>query len=219
MAMNEAVPPARRQKEDRRLLTRLQKQRKLWLRLAVAGAGIAILFLRSSWPEGGVVNTLIETTGLALIALCILGRAWSILYIGGRKASELVDHGPYSVTRNPLYVFSFLGALGVGFQSGSLVIGLAALVLAAIVFVPVVRREEEVLARTFGAPFEAYCQRVPRFWPRLALWRDPPTVSFAPPLLYSTLRDSLVFAAAYPLFELVELLQDKGILPVLAWLP
>ena len=153
--------------EDRLTLRKLQKRRKLWLRGAVTLCALALLFVQSSWPDDGLVHESLETLGLLAIIACIAGRSWSILYIGGRKTNQLVSLGPYSVSRNPLYVFSFLGAFGIGLQSGSLTIGLVCLAIAAVIFVPVVQREEEVLARTFGAEFDAYRSRVPRFGPRL----------------------------------------------------
>lgn len=205
--------------EDRLTLRKLQKRRKLWLRGAVTLCALALLFVQSSWPDDGLVHESLETLGLLAIIACIAGRSWSILYIGGRKTNQLVSLGPYSVSRNPLYVFSFLGAFGIGLQSGSLTIGLVCLVIAAVIFVPVVQREEEVLARTFGAEFDAYRSRVPRFGPRLTSWRDAELVSFSPVLLYHTVRDGLVFACAYPLFEILGYCQDAGWLPVLLRLP
>lgn len=205
--------------EDRELLRRLQQRRKVWLRALVCASALALLFIELDWLDGSVIHELLETAGLILILVCIAGRAWSILYIGGRKTNELVDLGPYSVSRNPLYMFSFLGALGVGLQSGSIVIGLICLAVAAIVFVPVVYGEEEVLARTFGQSFQDYKVRVPRFGPRLSTWQDAKRVTFSPVLLYGTVRDSLVFACAFPVFELIAVLQNAGYLPVILRVP
>jgi protein-S-isoprenylcysteine O-methyltransferase Ste14 len=47
-----------------------------------------------------------------------------------RKIEELVTVGPYSVMRNPLYFFFILGGIGVGAQSGSVVVALICGVLA-----------------------------------------------------------------------------------------
>jgi protein-S-isoprenylcysteine O-methyltransferase Ste14 len=215
--LNQYAKPGRPTK-DRQLLSRLQRRRKILLRFAIGFAMAALLFIRSVWPPDHLLHETLESVGLALIAACILGRAWSILYIGGRKAHQLVEVGPYSVSRNPLYLFSFMGALGIGLQSGSLMIGLFCVLGAAAIFVPVVQKEEEVLARTFGETFEDYCQRVPRFGPRLSAWRDAEMVSVAPRLLYLTMRDGLVFVCALPVFELIETMQAMGYLPVLVWL-
>ena len=150
---------------------------------------------------------------------CILGRAWCTLYIGGRKAHELVELGPYSVSRNPLYLFSFAGTLGLGLLSGSATVGIVFLLAALAVFVPVVRREEEILRSMFGPPYEAYMARVPRFLPSISGWKDAETISFSPPLFYMTLRDGLVFLLAAPLFGLIEILQRSQLLPRLLVLP
>jgi protein-S-isoprenylcysteine O-methyltransferase Ste14 len=204
---------------SREYLGRVQKKRKLWLRAAVAVSLMVMPFVMSRWAEGSRIHELLEHLGLALIAACILGRAWCTLYIGGRKAHELVEIGPYSLMRNPLYFFSFMGALGVGMQSGSLTIGLFFLGIALAVFLPVVRREEAILQGMFGDPFSAYRARVPRFWPRITAWRDAKAVTFSPGLFYVTLRDGLVFLCAVPFFELIDVLQRYHILPAIAALP
>lgn len=53
-----------------------------------------------------------ELTGYLLLIAAALGRIWAFAYIGGRKNRELCQKGPYALTRNPLYFFSFLGVVG-----------------------------------------------------------------------------------------------------------
>jgi len=204
---------------SREYLGRVQKKRKLWLRVAIALSIVVMPFLTSRWADGSGIHEALEILGLALIAACILGRAWCTLYIGGRKAHELVEIGPYSLMRNPLYFFSFMGALGLGMQSGSLTVGLLFLGIALAIFLPVVRREEAILQGMFGDAFSAYRARVPRFWPRISAWRDAKAVTFSPALFYITLRDGLVFLCAVPFFELIDVLQRFQVLPVMAAFP
>ena len=117
--------------------------------------------------------------------------------------------------RNPLYFFSAIGALGVGAQSGSIIVALSFALLCIAAFHIVIRREERFLAGQFGADYQSYLARVPRFWPNPRLFRDDPVLSVHPKRLYVTLMDGLVFFAAVPAFEAVEYLQETGALPVL----
>lgn len=59
------------------------------------------------------MRAVIERTGGLLILLCIAGRTWCSLYIGGHKERQLIVSGPYSITRNPLHAFSILGTVGI----------------------------------------------------------------------------------------------------------
>lgn len=160
-----------------------------------------------------------EAFGLGLIIICIVGRSWCSLYIGGRKKAEIVSRGPYSISRNPLYVFSFFGAFGVGAQSGSVTIAALFMLAAYAVFFFTVKREEAWLEAMFGAGYVAYCERTPRFLPDFALWRDEAVLSVRPSFFLTTLRDGMVFLLAIPLFEAVDLAQALGWLRVLARLP
>ena len=216
LAKTGSVPDAAASRE---YLGRVQKRRKLWLRGAAALCILVLPFVTSRWPDGSTLHEAFELVGLGLIVACILGRAWCTLYIGGRKAHELVELGPYSLSRNPLYVFSFMGALGLGMQSGSLTIGLLFLGIALAIFLPVVRREEEILQSMFGDAFASYRSRVPRFWPRIGAWRDAAAMTFSPGLFYVTLRDGLVFICVVPVFELIDMLQRWHVLPTVAALP
>ncbi|MFT0858522.1 methyltransferase family protein [Ancylobacter sp. G4_0304] len=215
--MNDA-PNATRPSFD---IAAVQSVRKTVLLALGALATSALLFGASLWPDSGdaSLHEIIETIGRALIVLAILGRTWCSLYIGGRKKAEVVDLGPYSICRNPLYVFSFIGAAGAGAQFGSVTAALAAAVITVLVFAIVVRKEERFLTERFGEAYLAYKARVPRFIPNPALWRNTTTLEIRPQLVVRTFVDACVFLASIPLAEGIEMAQDAGLLPVLWMLP
>jgi protein-S-isoprenylcysteine O-methyltransferase Ste14 len=199
-------------------LGRYQHMRRVALFGAIVVVSAGLLFCSSRYGDGAL-HEFVEALGIGLIGIGILGRLWCTVYIGGRKSAEIVDRGPYSVTRNPLYVFSTIAATGVGAQTGSVVVALFFGIATAMAFHIVIRREEHHLAGIFGDAYADYLGRVPRFFPKFALFRDADRVEARPERLYRTLGDGLVFLVAVPAFEAVELLQDAGWLPVLLRLP
>ena len=200
-------------------LQRVQKIRKLAVLVALVGLMGASMVTQSIDGIDGEWHERVESIGLVAIVVSIVGRAWCSLYIGGRKKSEIVDRGPYSVTRNPLYVFSYIGAFGIGAQSGSASVGAAFVLAAMVVFYMTVKREEAFLEREFGAVYAAYKARTPRFWPRFSLWRDEERLTIRPALFVTTILDGLVFLLAIPVFELIDIGQASGWLEVVARLP
>jgi protein-S-isoprenylcysteine O-methyltransferase Ste14 len=196
-----------------------QAMRRLVLAILVIVLLTALLFGQSVFPPDTTVHETIEMVGVLLIFLGIVGRLWSTLYIGGRKSGEIVSGGPYSMTRNPLYVFSTMAAAGVGAQMGSVLATLGFGLLCAAAFHIVILREEKYLKDMFGAPYQAYMARVPRFIPDPSLYDEGDTGSFRPKLLFGTLLDGLVFLAAMPFFESIDAMQQSGVLPVLFRLP
>ncbi len=199
-------------------LQRVQRIRKLAVLVALVGLVGASLVTQSSDGIDGEWHERVEVIGLVAIVLSIVGRAWCSLYIGGRKKSEIVDRGPYSITRNPLYVFSYIGAFGIGAQSGSATLGFAFVLAAMVVFYMTVKREEAFLEREFGAVYAAYKARTPRFWPRFSLWRDEEQLTIRPALSVTTILDGLIFLLAVPVFELIDVGQASGWLQVMAHL-
>ncbi|MDH6231294.1 protein-S-isoprenylcysteine O-methyltransferase Ste14 [Mesorhizobium soli] len=196
-------------------LSRFQHRRRLALAALITVAFVALLFVQSALPAGSKSHEYVEVVGFVLILVAILGRTWCTLYIGGRKSAEIVDKGPYSVTRNPLYVFSAIGAGGVGALMGSVTVAVIFAVLTYLSFLYVILVEEDYLKRTFGEVYLRYLDRVPRFFPNFSLFKDAEMLSVRPKTLYRTFTDGLIFLVAYPFFEFVEYLQDSGVLPVL----
>ena len=206
-------------RQARSALSRYQSMRRLVLAALVLLLLTLLLVGQAAFPRETVVHESVEMLGVLLIFLGIAGRLWSTLYIGGRKSEEVVTGGPYSITRNPLYVFSSMAAAGVGAQMGSIVAMVGFGLICAAAFHIVILREERFLKEAMGAPYEAYLKRVPRFWPRLSLYEEGNTGSFKPKLLLNTLLDGLVFLVAMPFFEIIEAAQNSGWLTVLFRIP
>src|SRR5713226_3679090 len=97
-----------------------QHMRRMVLAVLIVVLFATLLFGQSVFPPHTPVHETLEMVGVLLIFLGIVGRLWATLYIGGRKSAEVVTGGPYSITRNPLYVFSTVAAAGVGAQIGSI---------------------------------------------------------------------------------------------------
>lgn len=196
-----------------------QRLRRITLAMLLALVFFVLLFGQSIFPPETVAHEAIEMTGIVLIVIGIAGRLWSTLYIGGRKSATIVTDGPYSITRNPLYVFSSIAAVGVGAQMGSITAAVGFGVACAAAFHLVILREERFLSANLGADYRAYLAAVPRFFPKPSLYREGETAGFRPSLLLVTLLDGLVFLVAMPVFEIIDAAQVSGALPVLFRMP
>ncbi|MBC06774.1 isoprenylcysteine carboxylmethyltransferase family protein [Thalassospira sp.] len=215
MTSNASIPFSA-QRND---LRRVQRRRKLAIACITLLVLCALPLMQSLARVEMFTHESVEIGGIVLILIAIFGRAWCTLYIGGRKARQLTDTGPYSISRNPLYMFSFIGATGIGAQTGSLLVATLFGVGAFAVFLPVILREERALGEMFGASFSEYKARVPRFGPRFAVWQDADMLEVRPQLLVRTLRDGLVFLMVIPIFELIDRAQVIGLINPMVYLP
>lgn len=87
------------------------------------------------------------------------------------KNEQLATTGPYAYTRNPLYLGSLVLALGFVSASRSWIVAAIATALFFIIYVPVIRGEEEFL-RTQFPEFADYSEHVPRLLPRLTPYQS-----------------------------------------------
>lgn len=196
-----------------------QRARRLSLAALLVLVFAVLLFGQSIFPPETPVHEAIEMVGIVLIVIGIAGRLWSTLYIGGRKSELVVADGPYSITRNPLYVFSSIAAIGVGAQMGSFTAAIGFGLACAAAFHIVILREEKFLSANLGPTYQAYLAKVPRFFPKLSLYNEGEAIGFRPANLLVTLLDGLVFLVAMPLFELIDAAQLSGTLPILFRIP
>ena len=113
--------------------------------------------------------------GAALAVFGVYLYAWSAAYllrsrtsaIPGAKPTVLVTDGWYARTRHPLLLGVVTILLGEAIFFSNPALAVYALTYWLWLTVFVLRKEEPDLRRAFGAQFDAYCRRVPRWIPRL----------------------------------------------------
>jgi len=190
-----------------------QNRRRLSKALLVVAA-LVIILTRGSLTDCDS-GKLVFFGGIVLIILGILGRVWATMYIGGRKNASLVQKGPYSLCRNPLYFFSFLGGLGATFVFGNILLILLFVGFFSVFYPKVIESEEGRLRTYFGDEFDLYKASTPAFFPnpmRLDLGEkdDISTVR-----VWKNMLDSSAFLLAVPLSLVIDHLHDGGWLPTL----
>jgi protein-S-isoprenylcysteine O-methyltransferase Ste14 len=117
----------------------------------------ALVLLSCPWAEEGTIEDIgLDGLAWAFFVLYVFLRVWATLFAGGRKDRVLQQEGPYSVTRNPLYLGSFCLVLSCGafLQSFTLLAALA--ILTGLYSLGVVRAEEQMLSQLFGAEYSNY---------------------------------------------------------------
>lgn len=147
----------------------------LWA--AVLVVAFALWFWRGAflWTDYGF-NPLLTAAGVVFLAGAAVFRLQIERFLPWRvqlglpeidpagHAEQLVTEGPYAHTRHPRYIQVFLALLG-----WAMLANYPAGYLAALLWVPfvlsIIRLEERELQRRFGAAYDEYAARVPRFWP------------------------------------------------------
>lgn len=194
----------------------IQKQRINVLRIVFILLLPLILFTHSAWETHPAIHETLEAAGALLVIGGVLGRFWAILYAGGRKNTLVLQTGPYSICRHPLYLFSTIAILGFGLLLGSILITLVFGGLTFLILMLTARMEERYLIEKFGDAYRDYAVRVPRILPNLGLFHTPEEVSFSVSHLRINFQDALVFLALIPLAELIEYLHEASHLPFIS---
>ena len=191
-----------------------EHQRTGLSKLVAALAFSLIALTQSHWElHNENVATFLFSAGLGLAAIGATGRIWCSFFISGRKDGELVTAGPYSISSNPLYVFSCIGLVGVGLSTETLTYPLLFLVIFGLYYPGIMAREERRLEELFGESFRQYRQRVPRFWPNRGLYSEPASWSSNPRLFRRHILSDIWFVWIAAIIELVEGLRNVGRLP------
>jgi len=178
----------------------------------------SVLFSKSPYGETLLAETL-ELVGYGLIVLATLGRIWATVYIGGRKDEELCQDGPYSISRNPLYVFSLLGAVGVILAAQKPAI-LAIILPFFVYYYFVIRGEEARLLDFFGQEYADYSKRVGRILPTFKTYTSQESFTVYPKVLFRSMVHASIFMWIFMLLEVLEYLKKHTtLLPNLFTLP
>jgi protein-S-isoprenylcysteine O-methyltransferase Ste14 len=195
--------------------------KRLWVRnwrINITRALVALLIVLlvisgSVWEQScPFVALVLFFVGCLMATVGIIGRLWCGLYIGGYKTQTLITVGPYSISRNPLYFFSFIGSIGVGLSSETISI---AVILAAgflLIYPKVIRDEEARLRQVHGAVFDEYARRTPRFFPRWSLLVEPDEYLTRPVKFRRHAYSAMWFFLMIVLLETIEGLREMNLI-------
>ena len=154
-----------------------QGNHKSWSRIArrirvPLGFGFAVVYL---WLARPTLPLILAGSVIVVFGLGIRAIASGQL----RKNETLATTGPYSYTRNPLYLGSILIGVGFAVAARNIWIWIILLALFAVIYIPVIRSEESFLRAKFP-DFALYATRVPRLLPRWS--KESVTLGFSPEL-------------------------------------
>lgn len=131
-------------------------------RIVISMTGAVLLFFLAN------PSPLSLRLGFPIILFGEAIRVWSSGHI--RKDRALTVDGPYSLSRNPLYLGNFFLGLGISVTGRSFPMVFLFLVGFYLIYKPTIAAEEKKLFHKFGADYSAYCQKVPRFFPSFRRW-------------------------------------------------
>jgi protein-S-isoprenylcysteine O-methyltransferase Ste14 len=202
-----------------KLLSKIVRLRVTVSRIFAVLVLLLVIFTMPSFKQGGLADILSDTSGLFLLTVCSMGRLWALLYISGKKTQEVITDGPYSIVRHPLYLFSFMGVIGIGLVSGNLLV-LAALVIFYLSYYPLtILSEEKKMTKKFGQAYIDYAKRTPRFLPKLSLYKSPDHFVVNADTFLKRLALGMWYIWIFILLNIIQALQTTGTIHVLLQVP
>ncbi|MDR3578179.1 MAG: isoprenylcysteine carboxylmethyltransferase family protein [Anaerolineaceae bacterium] len=151
-----------------------QDRGSVWGVLVLIYAAIVFILL-SRQHAWGVLPTLFQWIGLALVWLGIVVRSWAILSLGRaftamvevNPQQRLVRSGPYCCVRHPAYTGGMLTLTGFGLAAGTWVGAALALGIVFAGYSYRVRVEERAMLEAFGEEYREYMRQSGRFLPKI----------------------------------------------------
>lgn len=117
--------------------------------------------------EVAPLTTIGGISGSVIALLGVMIRALSAGYIS--KNDFLASQGLYALSRNPLYLGSFVIVVGLNIVIWNLLVFVVTMAIYAITHIPTILKEEASLAQAFPEQWPAFKEGTPRFFP--AIWR------------------------------------------------
>jgi len=194
----------------------IEKLRILLSRIFVGFLSVLIFFSSSLWEDKApFVTSVLFLFGTILIGISTLGRLWCSVYIAGYKTDRLIMEGPYSMCRNPLYFFSLIGALGVGFASETIIVPTLILIAFWGYYPLVIKSEEAELMKLHKSEFENYRKNVPMFFPKISILHEPEEYIVKPIVFKKHIFDALWFIWLIGILKVIEELHKLKIIPTI----
>lgn len=179
-----------------------------------------LVWIIFSAPKLIYLQDLFNIIGIFLLFIGILGRLYATLYIGGMKNSgsdgnSFISDGIYSVCRNPLYFFSFVGLLGILFLKGQLILVILGAVLFLLIYRFTILGEEKFLSDKFGDSYKEFLKNTPRFFPDFSRFKYSERLEIRPFFLHKEVKRAFVWLFVALFIYVISILQNLGFLPIL----
>ncbi len=115
------------------------------------------------WRFAKLIGVALLTCSLVLfiLALVSFGSSWRV-GIDEKRPGELVSHGIFVVTRNPIFLSLILYASGTFLINGRMILLLFAVLMAVGVHYQILQ-EEKFLLRRYGKAYQDYCAKTGRY--------------------------------------------------------
>ncbi len=142
---------------------------------------IILAFSFSKWHfQAAFVEHILWFFGWFFVGIGVMGRIWCSLYISGFKNAKLVTDGPYSLCRNPLYLFSYLGGVGIMLITETFIFPILFTLYFLCYYHYVIRQEEAFLSEKYGTAYSDYIKTIPRFLPSFKNFKEPEFYQVSP---------------------------------------
>ncbi|MCP3942675.1 MAG: isoprenylcysteine carboxylmethyltransferase family protein [Desulfobacteraceae bacterium] len=206
-------PMTRRRDKEEKMNFKAEKYRIVLSRITAAVVLFFFCTTQSYWEtEYEIIRFFLFLIGIILVAISALGRMWCSLYIAGYKDDQLIIKGPYSICRNPLYFFSMIGVIGIGFATETFTFPIVFILLFILYYPFVIKSEENRLKQIFGTQFEEYTRKVPAFFPRFSIFEEPESYIVNPIVYRKHIFSALWFIWIVGILEVIEGMRQIGLI-------
>jgi protein-S-isoprenylcysteine O-methyltransferase Ste14 len=122
-----------------------------------------------AWLRWG--GCLVTIAGISLFAWAhqALGQNWTAV-LALSDGHWLVQNGPYTYVRHPMYTAFYIIGIGFLFLSSNWLVGVIYLLPLTLMVAMRIGLEEKMMLERFGEPYRQYMERTGRLLPRLGKW-------------------------------------------------
>jgi protein-S-isoprenylcysteine O-methyltransferase Ste14 len=198
---------------------KVERWRRVWTFLASGVWLFTAAVTDSRWGEESPLGLVLFSLGCLLTGVGCLGRVWCLAFISGQKSGMLVTDGPYSLCRNPLYLFSLLATVGAGLASCTFTIALLVLVGFGAYYPNVMMSESRRLAEMFGDTYRAYAQTTPALLPAFGRFHESSEHVINSRSFRRGVFDAFWFFVAFATMHAFSELHHSGVIPAWYLLP
>ena len=195
---------------------RVARHRLFFSKILLLAFIVALVIFDHGAIANEAVSISLDVIGFALVLIGGFGRIWASLYIEGNKIGKIISKGPYSMMRNPLYIFSLILLVGYCFAIQSIIVASASIILFALIYMPTVYNEEKRLLSVHSKKYQEYYDRTPRFIPKFSLYQESESgdkISVNIRNIRNVLVEIAGFIFFFGLIKLLDLLHHIDVIP------